>query len=185
MALEEGIHSLMRLEIELRDAYLNRLIDFLKWTSTIALAAGLWIGTNFNKYVEPVTKTIIDNQSSTNSSISYYSNFFGIINPIFLILSFGAIIMSLFVSVIIFYLILGLWELEWKYIGMMNPVIDFFNKNRDKETLSDDVLSKRIDEVKAFHFKYKNIKSIQMMFKIHVIFLIIGIFCFFTSILFH
>lgn len=185
MTLEEGIQSLAKLEIELRDVYLNRVIDFLKWTSTFAIAASLWIGTNFEKFVEPTSKTIIEKQSDINPLIANLSDFVKGIDPIFFITSFASIMMSVFVAVIIFYVIIGLWGLEWKYIGKMNSIIDIYNKNRDKKTFSDDELSKQIDDVKKFHFNFENIKTINFFFKTHVFLLIVGLFCFYIGVMFH
>lgn len=185
MALKDRIQSLAKLEIELRDAYLNRLIDFLKWTATIALAAGLWLGTNFDKYVPPFTKEIIENQSSINSSIVSNSNLFTKIDPLFFLFSLATIIMSLFSAVVVIYFIIGIWGIELKYIEKMNSVIDLFNKNRNKETFSDEEFLEKIDDVETSRYNFKNIKFINTFFKIHVILLIIGIFCFYIGVMFH
>jgi hypothetical protein len=183
MTLKDTIQSLEKLEIELRDAYLNRLIDFLKWTATIALAIGLWLGTNFDKYVPSITKKSIENQSYVNSSI--VSNLFATINPVFFISSLACIIMSLFSAVVVIYFIIGIWEVELKFIERMNVVIDLFNKNRNKETFSDEEFLEQIDDVETSRFNFKNVKTLNTFFKIHILLFIIGIFCLYTGIMFH
>jgi hypothetical protein len=158
--IEEEVQSLVKLEVKLRDDYLNRLVDFLKWTTTIALAAGLWIGTNLPNYLE----------SSKLLQLSLF------------VISFGCEIISILVAVLMIYTIIGLWDLELKYIGHIRPVIDFFYQNRN-ESITDLKLSKQIKEIKAFHFSLPHIEKINKNFKIHVFFLILGILCFFAAIL--
>ena len=163
MDVEEEVQSLVKLEVKLRDDYLNRLIDFLKWTTTIALAAGLWIGTNIPSHLTP-TDTI------------------KLIQLGFLLLSFGCIFMSIMIAVILIYTIIGLWELEFKYIGLIRPVIDEFYKHRN-ESLTDEDLSKQIKEIKEVHFSLPHIKVINRNLKIHVFLLILGIFCYYMAVI--
>lgn len=161
MDIEEEVQSLVKLEVKLRDDYLNRLVDFLKWTATIALAAGLWIGTNLPNYLDPSK----------------------LVQLIFFVISFGSVIISILIAVFMIYTILGLWESEFQYIGHIRPVIDLFYKNRD-ESLTDQEFVKQIKDIKEFHFSLPHIEKINSNFKLHVFFLILGIFCFFIAVIF-
>jgi large-conductance mechanosensitive channel len=181
MTLKEEIQNLAKLEKDLRDSYLVRLIDFIKWTSTIALAAGLWIGTNFSKYVESISHNIC-NQSVVGTAGA--NDFLPNLLSYLYMASFGLIIMSILCAIIIIYALIGLWQLEWKYIGHMNPVIEHFYKNRG-EALTDEEFLSQIERVKSpLHIHMCHIERINTFFKIHVSLLVAGILCFYFVILF-
>ena len=93
--------------------------------------------------------------------------------------------MSLFSAVVVIYFIIGIWGIELKYIERINSVIDLFNKNRNKETFSDEEFLEKIDDVETSRYNFKNIKFINTFFKIHVILLIIGVFCFYIGVMSH
>jgi hypothetical protein len=123
------------------------------------LAAGLWIGTNLPTYLE--------------------SSF---LQLIFFLISFGCEIASIIIAVYLIYTIIGLWELELKYIGKITQIVDIFFKNRD-ESFTDEEFSKQIKGIKAVHFNFEHIKKIKGQFRLHVILLTIGIFAFYVAII--
>jgi hypothetical protein len=164
MDVDEEIQNLKKGEIKLRDDYLNRLIDFLKWTTTIALAAGLWIGTNLPSHL-PMSDDIWKK-----------------IQLLFLIGSFGCIIISILMAIILIYLILGLWEKEFSYFGQITPIIEIFNKNRE-ESFTDSEFIRQIKDIKTFHLDLSIIEKINFYFKIHVILLLLGIMSFYFAII--
>jgi len=113
---EEQISEIKQLRDKFADQYLNRVTDFIKYTTPLSLAALLWIGGSFSQF----------------KGFSY----------ILVIGSLALIFISIYFSILIFYMSIRYSSMQWNTykviidfsLGSYNSIIQKMGWGKDKVT---------------------------------------------------
>jgi hypothetical protein len=161
MDILEYLQSEVEREKEISDSYIKNYVDLLKWSTTICLAAILWI---------------------TNSFINLNADakLFSFTSIIFLIL-------SIIIAISCFKLCLDLYAINWDkvrrdillfYVKIAEKVGDEGDFAKNKETEYQDL----DNEIKGKQTSFSNTNMFNRLLGIHITLLILGIILYLISI---
>jgi len=183
--LIKKIDEFRREEKNARENYFNGLIDFLKWTTTIALASFLWIGANiphfFTKSVNstPINQSINDTLPQT---FHISNNLLLFVSGTCLFFAFVSITVSLVFAIIILFKVIELKKSDWVNLSFFRDLIELMKSQRN-EDLNNEFIDKQMEILKQSLPPSKQYQQFTDIVKWHVLALIVGIMLFYFGIL--
>ena len=180
-----AIEGFIQEEKNAKELYFAGVIDFLKWTTTIALASFLWIGANIPHFTKLLDSTTI-NQSINGSlpqTFRISSNIMSFISGTSLFFAFVFITLSLVFAILILFRIIGLKQWDWENLSGYRKFIELM-KSMKSEDVNNDFIAEKIKEIQQTLAPADNYKQFTILVKLHVFSLVVGIILFYFGVLF-
>lgn len=151
------------------DSFLKSMIDYLKWTTTFALAALLWISSNLTSLI-------------SDDSEFYPINFYAALGSI------GLIFIGISISVYLAYNIVRYWNAEWKLNYDLLHILLQYKERRVDQLNSQEQVKKNIpnlvDVTKARHEDPFHPKLFMKYLPVQTICLTLGLLAYIVAVLY-